>query len=70
MTCARSSYRKELTLQSPSLSPGTWRKSLFCLSVCLSILFNVDISFPGGSVAKNLPVNAGDGIDLWVGKNS
>ena len=40
-----------------------------CVCVCVCVYINTCGGFPGGSVVKNLPANAGDQrFDPWVGK--
>ena len=39
------------------------------LHILSSLIFLLLKGFPGGSVVKNLPVNAGDRFDPWVRKS-
>ena len=42
--------------------------SLFRLSLCPVMFKSLQLDFPGGSVVKNLPSNAGDRFNPWSGK--
>ena len=52
------------------LFPLTFRKFLISVSMVIIIYYLFLIwGFPGGSVVKKPPVNAGCGFDIWVGKS-